>query len=255
MFPHFRRRPPGPSAAVADIKACSQQLTGKVQARLDALSKSVAKSPDGILEDVAQTFAYTHKLTDAIHRLKQGLVTPTDANPTTEPGYLVSSIFLREVFTYLTSDPQKRERMILVTGPVSNDNTVVLSSMHTVQTSQQSAAYVQADPAATAHQIDDLVSNDQHQLWGMFHSHILHGKNSTQPSQTDLDHQNRLVKFDMPDTLGGIFSLDGWVRIFSTAKPFSLTTYGGGVELIEDHPREKILKLELPEADHVLSQS
>lgn len=253
--PFSRSKPLGSTASFNDIEACTQQLTNKVQSRLATLSKSVSKTPNDILDEITQTFAYTHHVTDAIRKLKPCLSANTNTNCSAELDFLISSIFLRQAFTYLTGDPKKRERMTLVSGPVAKNGTVVLASMHKVQTSQQSAAYVQADPAATARQIDNLVSNDQHQLWGMFHSHILYGKNSTQPSQTDINHQNRLVKFSMPDTLGGIFSLDGWCRIFSTAKSFSLTTYGGGVEMIENNPREKILKISLPEVDHVLPQN
>ncbi|MGH1419406.1 MAG: Mov34/MPN/PAD-1 family protein [Hyphomicrobiaceae bacterium] len=251
----FRSKQLGSTDSFKDIEACTQQLTSKVQSRLATLSRSVSSTPNGILDEIAQTFAYTHHITDAIRKLKPCLSANSNTACSTELDFLVSSIFLREACTYLTSDSKKRERMALVSGPVANNGTVILSSMHKVQTSQQSPAYVQADPAATARQIDHLVSNDQHQLWGMFHSHILHGKNSTQPSQTDINHQNRLVKFGMPDTLGGIFSLDGWVRIFSTAKPFSLTVYGGGVEVVEDNPREKILKISLPEVHHVVPQN
>ena len=36
---------------------------------------------------------------------------------------------------------------------------------------------------------DDLV-NQEHQLWAMWHSHIMTGKQSTKPSQTDIANQN-----------------------------------------------------------------
>jgi len=43
--------------------------------------------------------------------------------------------------------------------------------------------------------------------------------------------------------IGGIFSLDGYVRLFSTAHDFALSLYGNGVDIVTDGPREKILKL------------
>jgi hypothetical protein len=77
----------------------------------------------------------------------------------------------------------------------------------------------------------------------MFHSHIMHGAASTRPSGVDIANQQRFVAIGWTDVIGGIFSLDGYVRLFSTARDFSVSLYGNGADIKSDTPREKIIKL------------
>ncbi|MCH9808441.1 MAG: hypothetical protein K0U74_11965 [Alphaproteobacteria bacterium] len=225
------------------IGQCVELLTTNVQGRLSGLSRAVVTTPDDILKQVDDTFSYTLAATAAIKQLKHGLPPGSDVSPAVRPQLVVSSVFLREAFDYLTTDPERRERMLLVTATHTPDGSVVPSSMRQIKTTEQSAAYVKADQADFANYIEQLTERDQHQLLAMWHSHILVGEQSTRPSQTDIAHQDRLVQLGMTHVLGGIFSLDGWVRLFSTAVDFDLTLYGSAAEYVHDRPREKIIKL------------
>ena len=252
----FKRRPElGSRIALRDIDRAQQELKRKARARLDVLSSNI-KTVSNLGDDIAQAFPYIEHVGAAIQTLEdiKRIAAVTTRKVTDLPTYLVSDIFLLENHRYLLSDPEHRERMVTVTGPLTQDGTRVLSTMLKMRMAEQSAVYVKAHEGALAALWDDITTNHGHEIWGIFHSHILHGKTSTKPSATDIKHQQRLVNFGMPHTLGGIFNVDGWVRIFSTAQDFSLSTYGSSVELVEDRPREKILKLNLKETIDVVIQ-
>ena len=117
--------------------------------------------------------------------------------------------------------------------------------------SDQSVGYVKAHTGHSAALIDTLI-NDGHKLWAMVHNHPTTGACSTKPSQTDLVHQQRLIDFGMSHVLGGIASMDGFFRLFSTVEDFQLTMFGSGAELIEDNPREKVLKVNLEDKTNAL---
>ena len=102
---------------------------------------------------------------------------------------------------------------------------------------------MRAQPKALHKKIIDLVERDGHQLFGMWHSHIMRGPETTHPSGVDLAQMQRFVDGGWDQVIGGIFNLTGHVRLFSTAHDFDLKLYGAGVEIISDHPREKLLKI------------
>lgn len=248
MFFGKRKLTP-PVDAQRDVHAWQQQLASQACDRLNFIRSHIhANPPEQLPTLVADGFAYVAHLTDVLMRAQPG-GRQSLPQPVSKVRFVVSSLFLKRAWRYLTTDPEQRERMALITGPMTTDETRVLSDMHHVETSSQSAAYVQADPRATAAQIDQLTDTDGHRLHAMWHSHIMKGQVSTRPSQVDLDHQARLVTIGMTETLGGIFTLDGYVRVFSTAIDFDLTLYGAHVEMISDEPRTKIFKLDIAEAD------
>jgi hypothetical protein len=164
--------------------------------------------------------------------------------PRDEPAlrFQASSLFLRDCHTLLTGDPDGHERLHLVSGTVI-DGVRVMSRIIKVDADEASAAYVRADAADTHRKIVQLVERDGHELHAMFHSHIMHGAASTRPSGIDLANQGRFVAIGWTDVIGGIMSLDGFIRLFSTARDFSLSLYGNGADLVTDAPREKIIKL------------
>ncbi len=164
--------------------------------------------------------------------------------------FVVSSIFLDDCRDYLTAT--NNERLVYISGPVTPDGTAVLSMTNKLPMSQQTPTYVCADTTASIQALDYLDTTG-HRLWAVFHSHILRGATGTTPSQTDIVHQNRMVAFGMPQVLGGIFGTDGWCRIFSTVMPFELFVYGNGAHIVTDRPKEKLLRLETREADHVVA--
>lgn len=250
MMTLFQKKPVGSKAATIDTHSCIDDLTVKVVNRLDHLKAAVSSPTAKTIADVEITFAYVRRVTEAIVSLNRVVSRPTKPEFFKQNAYCVSSLFLEEARDDVTSDSDGHERLVYVTGPITDDGTRVLSCLKHVKMSEQNAVYVKADVNASMQTLEQLTTVDGHELHAMWHNHNLVGKDGTRPSQTDLNHQHRMVKFGMPHVLGGIFGSDGYVRIFTTDEPFTLTVYGNGVDVIEDNPREKILKLAVKEDDH-----
>jgi hypothetical protein len=117
--------------------------------------------------------------------------------------------------------------------------------MEKVSLKEQSPSYVRADPAATHRQLVALTERDGHDLLAVFHSHITNGADSTQPSPTDIANQERFAAIGW-DAIGGIFSLDGYVRFYSTCKDIDVQVYGNRAEILTVGRRETIVKLTVP---------
>lgn len=156
--------------------------------------------------------------------------------------YQISSIFLLESWKFLASDPKRAERLHLVTGTITEDGTKVLSRIEKVEMEHQSPAYVQAKRNASHKKIVSLSEDFGHLLLGMFHSHTSNGAGSTSPSSIDIQNLRRKEKIGI-NCLGGIFSLDGFIRFFSL-KPFEIQVYGKGVSEIKKKECEAIFKIE-----------
>jgi hypothetical protein len=158
--------------------------------------------------------------------------------------FQASSLFLRDCHHQLTSDPNGHERLDFVTGTISQ-GVRILSRVLTLDTEKASAAYVRANPQTTHAAIVQLVERDGHQPLGMWHSHIMCGANSTRPSSVDLANQDRFCAIGWDEVIGGIFSLDGYFRAYSTAHDFAFEVYGKGAEIVSQAPRETIIKLDM----------
>jgi len=210
--------------------------------RIAAIATTISALPEDWQISIEQDMAFVRHATvvrDAMRRVR--LVTP-QLHPETRLRLQVSTLFLADSAKYLIGDPRGRERMHLVTGVIAPDGTRVLSRMEKLTYDEQNPAYVKAAAGQTHKQLVDL-ERDGHALLAVMHSHITHGAESTRPSPTDIANQERFVRIGWDDAIAGIVSLDGFVRLFSTAKDFDLDVYGNGVERISDAPREKILKL------------
>lgn len=155
--------------------------------------------------------------------------------------FQASSLFIRDCWKLLRADPQK-ENLFLVTGTETPDGINVLSRIEHIKLEKQSAAYVRGDNTDTPIKLIQLTEKHGHKHLATFHSHISYGAGSTRPSSTDISYQDRQVKLCCP-AIGGIFSLDGYVRFFSTWKPFEIEIYGKGVEKLHDEPKEKLFKI------------
>ena len=112
-----------------------------------------------------------------------------------------------------------------------------------VDTDEASPAYVRAAPQQTHKAIVQLIERDGHALHAMWHSHIMRGASSTRPSGVDIANQERFCAMGWDEVIGGIFSLDGYVRLFSTVRDFTVSLYGNGADLITDTARDKVIKL------------
>jgi len=156
--------------------------------------------------------------------------------------YHVSSLFLTDCWEYLTSDPNRHERLHLVTGSITSDKTRVLNRMVNVKFEAQSPVYVCADEVDTHNKIILLNERYGHLILGMFHSHTSNGLASTSPSSTDQSFTNRMSRMGC-DCLCGIFSLDGYVRFLSSNKEFDVEVYGKGVARIGDKSTNKTFRI------------
>jgi hypothetical protein len=155
--------------------------------------------------------------------------------------YQTSSLFLQECHDYLTGDPKRNEQLHLVTGPITEDGIKVLSKMEKIKYEKQSSAYVRGDESDVHKRIFTLDEIYGHLVLAIFHSHISKGKNATSPSSIDLELLKRMESVGIK-CVSGIFSLDGYIRLFSM-NDFSIQVYGKGIELIEDESKRKIFKL------------
>lgn len=154
-----------------------------------------------------------------------------------------SSRFLKACWADLTGDAHGRERMLLITGPVTGGGVRVLSQMEHVKYAQQTPAFVQADPADLHRKLIAL-DEDGLLLMGMWHSHIMRGRDSSRPSDVDMKQQRLFIEGGI-DTIGGIFTLDGYVRLYGTGRPLTVKVTGSNVEVVSEGSHETILKLKV----------
>jgi len=231
----------GTDQARAFIRRLEMSIELESNKRIAAIAATVAALSDDWQNSIEQDLAFVSSLTMARDDLRRRRLVATPRQAEDRLRFMVSSRFLGDSHRYLTSDPQQRERMHIVSGVVAPDGTRILSHMEKLTFDEQTAAYVKAAAGQTNKQLVEL-ERSGHPLLAAWHSHIMHGADSTKPSHTDLANQERFVRIGC-DALGGIFSLDGYIRFYHTAKDFELATYGNGVERISDEPREKVLKL------------
>jgi len=245
MFTRWKPGRPGKAGAL-EAKDFARQLEERVDAvarrriaDITATFEALAPGWQERLENGATFILEAAAIRHAIRRTREQGV--TREAPTLR--LQASSLFLRDCHALLTGDPNGHERLHLVSGTVSDHGVRVLSRIVKVNADESSAAYVRAEPADTHRKIVQLVERDGHELHAMFHSHIMHGAASTRPSGIDIANQERFVTIGWTDVIGGIFSLDGYIRLFSTARDFTLSIYGNGANMVSDAPREKIIKL------------
>jgi len=89
-----------------------------------------------------------------------------------------------------------------------------------------------------------------HYVLAVFHSHTSKGISSTTPSSIDYQFLRRMAQIGCC-CLGGIFSLDGYVRFFKENERFDIDVYGKGTEKISDNSNYKIFKVN----EHVKDES
>jgi len=157
---------------------------------------------------------------DALSLLKSG-------EPT--PAYTVSSWFLHGCFQYLVQ--REVESLHFVTG-VQFGNTFTLDKMVTFEMDSQTPVSARGDISSTHKSLMDM-ERYGHKLHACFHSHPGKGQAATFPSSVDLDYQSRLESGGYA-AIGGIFSRDGYFRVFSLGRPFQIIIYGKGVERVDD---------------------
>jgi hypothetical protein len=187
---------------------------------------------------VTQGRSALHKV---ISEMKKGNVQRSENNM--ESSYQISSLFLKDCWEYLTSDQMQNERLNLVSGTVTEDGTKVLSRIEKIKYDKQSPVYVSADKDDTQQKLITLTENFGHMLLGVFHSHMSTGALTTAPSEIDMSFLKRMGKIGC-NCLGGIFSLDGFVRFFTANDNFEIEIYGKGVKAVQIGSSSKIYKIQ-----------
>jgi len=152
------------------------------------------------------------------HRVISSLQTDTSSAV-----YVVGALFLRQCFRYLTQFDT--EAVHFVTGPEVDSN-LLLTHILKFRMSHRSWGSAVGDIKET-HRILQRLDRVGYRLLAYFHTHPGKGPSLTQPSHTDLSMQRDLEKAGYP-TIGGIFSLDGYIRFFSCDRTFVVKTYGNG---------------------------
>jgi len=239
----FKARPRGSAAAEALCHTLEAQLEREAQKRITEAGKTIARLTPDWERQVDEHMNFVTTTSRARAGMRRGLGIG-DTNTTT-PGRLslqATGPFLQACHRHLHHGAEGNERMMLISGPIAPDGTRVLSSIEPVAYASQSPGYVQLDPADTHRQVIKICESQGCELHAAFHSHVMRGPASTAPSTVDLTAMARWVAQGWR-AIGGIFSTDGFVRLFSTSQEFDFHIYGNGAEVIEQRPREKILKL------------
>jgi len=146
-----------------------------------------------------------------------------------KPVYTVSSWFLHNCFQYLVQ--RDVESLHFVTG-VQRGGMFTLDKMVTFAMSLQTPVSAKGEIGSTHKALLEM-ERYGHKLHACFHSHPGKGATATSPSSVDFDFQARLEKGGYP-AIGGIFSRDGYFRVFSLDRPFQINVFGKGVERIDD---------------------
>ena len=222
------------SEAIKLIKKYEDELSmesSKSISSITMLSDNLGDNWEKEILDKTSYLISINRALNALHHLKK---VPDSSC------FQVSSLFLKECKDYLTGNSKHNEQMHLVTGTVTEDGIRVLSKMEKIEYTKQSAVYVRGDEGNVHNRIFTLDEKHGHMILAVFHSHTSRGKSATTPSSIDDNFLKRMHSLDI-DCISGIFSLDGYVRIYSL-KEFTLDVYGKGVEVVEENPKEKILK-------------
>ena len=211
----------------------SQQLGLTSKSLIDNWEKTITEEAEFIIAITRGREALRKTILD----LKKGQ--ERSLTVTTGFRYQISSLFLRDCWEYLKSDPTHSERLGLVTGTITAEGTRVLSRIEKVRYERQGAAYVSADKTDSHQRIVSLSENHGHLLLAVFHSHVARGMAATTPSGIDHSFLERMAQIGC-DCLGGIFSLDGYARFFMRNKDFTIDVYGSGIKKIEADATYKI---------------
>lgn len=240
----FRKRKS--EEAVKILEEHDSVLSEEVLKQIEELKSTSLRLDEGWEKRITETTSNIIGLCagrDAIRQTISNLkVKRPEGRPAEGWNFQISSILLRECWQYTTSDQNKNERLLLVTGTVAPDGTRILSRPLYVDFNKQSSVYVAADINSSHNALVTLSEEYGHLLLGIFHSHISRGAASTCPSSIDRRNMER-KRNDGIDCIGGIFSLDGYVRFFSAGDAFSIDVYGKGVDLIETNHNSMVFKI------------
>lgn len=200
------------------------------------LAKKAQKLEAHLLDACRQTdeptaLAVLSELLDVAHikRVSAGVSEQLPAEPT-EATYMMSALTIREACTILTKTDD--EDLRFATGLVVAPMQYAITRFLDFELRRKSAVFAEGEQEAVARLMIGL-HNVDHKLFMTWHSHPGSGAGSTTPSHIDQDFHRRLEAGNYP-VIGGIVNRQGYVRFFSYKRPFKISIYGKGVELIDE---------------------
>lgn len=146
------------------------------------------------------------------------------------PLYLTEYYFLKDVFSFLVQD--SKEGFCVVTGPEAEDNLFSLSRWLEPEMKIRTATGAEPEFGSMLDLLIKLEEEQGNRLTAYFHSHPGEGIGATEPSDVDIDTQEKLERGGYP-VIGAIFSRDGYIRFFSDQRDFEVEISGKGGEQIE----------------------
>ena len=227
------------------VNECLSQLLERSREGARSIAEALDDPTSGastFVESAAREVIGCLKARSAIEEALRGLDSTTKADNVINR-LCGSSLFLRDVHKELVGDPEGRERLLPITGPYTTDGIGVLSRVEEVALERQSRSYVAANREDCHRKQVELAAKHGHEVLAVFHSHMSEGAESTRQSATDIAAQRRMESIGS-HSISGIFSVDGFLRLFTLSVPFEFSAYGSDISIIEDTPHEKLLKLE-----------
>jgi hypothetical protein len=195
-------------------------------------------------------------ITLAIQRSERSLLQATEREaPQEAPSirtFQTTSYFLKECHTKLFTGNPDYERQLLISGASSGENAHDLAICIEPNLANVSAAGVEADVSDLFSYLAELDAGHGLLLLGIFHSHLWPGRSAVTPSATDRRLQKHLEAAGY-QTVQAIFSTDGHIGFFSNHVPFALKIIGTGVEEVETHAHQTVLRLK--RAPHLSHQT
>lgn len=212
--------------------------------RIGDISKGLAGKWENKILDEAYFIITVSKGREALRKTIRDLSKGKEQSSETKARlrFQISSLFLRDCWEYLRSDPSQNERLSLITGTIAGDGTRVLSRMEQVKYDRQSPAFVSVDQMDSQRKMIALEEAYGHFILAAFHSHMSHGIATTAPSSIDRAFMSRMSQIGC-HCLGGIFSLDGYVRFFTASGDFEVEVYGSGIDEVEENSAYRIFKI------------
>jgi hypothetical protein len=165
--------------------------------------------------------------------------------PKAEPGirtYQTTSYFLRECHRRLFTDNQGKEKQLIISGASFAQDSHWLDILVAVKLKHAHFGGVEADIPDLFRHLADLDVGHGLLLTGVFHNHLWEGRDAVNPSKTDRALQHKLEK-EGYSAIQAIFSTDGYIGFFSNHVPFALEVLGTGVEEVETHAHQRVVRL------------
>ena len=209
-------------ASIHPIGHKREGLIKRRESLLSSFSKAAIARKHRRLPALAAKITQTNELLDVLDQMEEDLRVTSASG---KPRFTVSSLFLQESFQKLTAD--QNEQFFFVTG-TEIEGTFVLDQWAEVAHKTRTWGGVTAETRST-HRLLIKLEQFGHRLLAHFHSHPGTGADSTHPSGTDKNFQERLESAGHVAVMA-IFSRDGYIRFVRLDESFEVEIYGQGVE-------------------------